>query len=50
MIANHDPHAVSTYENGNAITPSEEKIGFTGGSFGYEVKGYSVVAFQIRAK
>lgn len=49
-IANGDPHAVSTYINGNAITPKEEKIGFENGSFGYEVKPYSVVAFRIRAK
>ena len=49
-ISNADPHAVSTYANGNAITPKAEKIGFTGGSFGYEVKPYSVVAFQIRVK
>ena len=49
-IANDDPHAVSTYSKGNAIEPVEEKIGFKDGSFGYEVKGYSVVAFQIRVK
>ncbi len=49
-IANNEPHAVSTYSDGNAITPFAEKIGFTDGSFGYKVKPYSVVAFQIRAK
>ena len=42
--------AVSTYDKGNAIKPFAEKIGFTDGSFGYSVKPYSVVAFQIRVK
>ncbi len=47
-ISNEDPHAVSTYIGGNAISPKSEKIGFDGGSFGYAVKPYSVVAFRIR--
>ena len=49
-ISNEKLQETSTLALGNLIVPKSEKIGFSGDTFGYAIKPYSVTAFRVRTK